>query len=73
MRNSKTSKVISGNGISEQGGTLVDLETAYHYQTAFDIYYAGIYDTVLARIIHGDDAASDTYDENVVSITADGV
>ena len=73
MKKVKKSKVISGSGICEWGGTLADAETAYYYKTAFDRHFSGISDTLIARTVHGADAASDTYDELVGANTADDV
>ena len=71
MKKVKKSKVISGSGICEWGGTLADVETSYNYQKAFDRYFAGITENVLVHAIHGDEAARSTYDEKLGAITAD--
>ena len=72
MNQVKKSKGISGSGICEWGGTLADFETSYYYQIAYDRYFAGISDTVQANCLHGDDEASNTYDEKLGAITSDG-
>ena len=73
MKKVNKSKGISGNGICEWGGKLADFKTAYDYQIAYDRYFAGMTDTLLARFIYGNKAGSDTYDANLGEITADGV
>ena len=73
MNKVKKSKGISVSGIYEWGGTLTDSETAYYYQIDIHRNVSGISDTVLAHAVHGDDAASRTYDENVGANTADDV
>ena len=73
MNKVKKSKGISVSGICEWGGTFTDSETEYYYQIDFDRNFAGIFDTVLAYAVHGDDAASRNYDEKVGANTADDV
>ena len=71
MNKVKKSKVISGSGIYEWGGTLADVETSYNYQKAFDRYFSGIAENVLVHIVYGDEAQSSTYDEKLEAITED--
>ena len=65
-------KKVSGSGICVRGGELADYKTAYYYRIAYDSYFAGIYDTALARHQYGADVASDTYDAKLGANTADG-
>ena len=71
MKKVKKIQGISGSGICEWGGTLAYVETAYYYQMAFDIYFAGITKKSLVHAIHGDEAQSSSYDEKLGSVTAD--
>ena len=64
MKKVKKIKGISGSGICEWGGTLADVETSYYYQMAFDIYFAGVSDTVLSYCLHVDEARSSTMMKN---------
>ena len=64
MKKVKKIQGISGSGICEWGGTLAYVETAYYYQMAFDIYFAGVSDTVLSYCLHGDEARSSTMMKN---------
>ena len=73
MKKVKKSKAISGVGICEWGGTLADSGTAYNYERAYNRYFAAASDTVQSIYLYGTEAGSDTYDEKLGEITAEGV
>ena len=73
MKKVKKSKAISGVGICEWGGTLADSGTAYNYERAYNRYFAAASVTIQSIYLYGTEAGSDTYDEKLGEITAEGV
>ena len=65
INNNNKSKVITGIGIYERGGTLVDVETAYRYELSYNRYFTGVFCTLLDKYVHGCDTGAESYDRNL--------